>query len=50
MILSYCRDGECTIWFVDDLRDRPAGRIQLTSDGHKAYPEAVESAFIGALA
>ena len=48
MILSYFigeRDGECAMWFVDDLRARLAGRIQLTSDGHKAYLEAVEGAF-----
>ena len=50
MILSYFiggRDGECAMWFVDDLRSRLAGRIQLTSDGHKAYLEAVEGAFGG---
>jgi IS1 family transposase len=50
MILSYFiggRDGECAMWFVDDLRSRLAGRIQLTSDGHRAYLEAVEGAFGG---
>lgn len=50
MILSYFiggRDGECAMWFVDDLRQRLAGRIQLTSDGHKAYLQAVEGAFGG---
>jgi len=49
-ILSYFiggRDGECAMWFVDDLRSRLDGRIQLTSDGHKAYLEAVEGAFGG---
>lgn len=48
MILSYFvggRDGECAMWFVDDLRARLANRVQLTSDGHKAYLEAVEGAF-----
>jgi hypothetical protein len=30
---------------MDDLRDRLANRVQLTSDGHKAYLEAVEGAF-----
>ena len=39
------RDGECAMWFVDDLRARLANRVQLTSDGHKAYLEAVEGAF-----
>lgn len=50
MILSYFiggRDGECAMWFVDDLRGRLANRVQLTSDGHKAYLEAVEGAFGG---
>lgn len=50
MILSYFvggRDGECAMWFIDDLRQRLANRIQLTSDGHKAYLEAVEGAFGG---
>lgn len=32
---------------MDDLRTRLAGLIQLTSDGHKAYLEAVEGAFGG---
>ena len=31
----------------DDLRDRLANRVLLTSDGHKAYLEAVEAAFGG---
>ncbi len=39
------RDGECAMWFMDDLAGRVANRIQLTSDGHKAYLEAVEGAF-----
>jgi hypothetical protein len=30
---------------MDDLRSRLANRVQLTTDGHKAYLEAVESAF-----
>lgn len=48
MILSYFvggRDGECAMWFMDDLAARLAKRVQLTSDGHKAYLEAVEGAF-----
>ena len=48
MILSYLiggRDGECAMWFIDDLRSRLANRVQLTSDGHKAYLQAVEGAF-----
>jgi hypothetical protein len=31
--------------FMDDLAKRLANRVQLTSDGHKAYLEAVEGAF-----
>ena len=34
-------------WTRDDLRDRLANRVQLTSDGHSAYLEAVEGAFGG---
>jgi len=30
---------------MDDLRSRLANRVQLTSDGHRAYLEAVEGAF-----
>lgn len=39
------RDGEFALAFMDDLRQRLANRMQLTSDGHKAYLEAVEEAF-----
>jgi len=39
------RDGECAKWFIDDMASRITNRIQLTSDGHKAYLEAVEGAF-----
>ena len=35
------------MWFMDDLRTCLANRVQLTSDGHKAYLEAVEGAFGG---
>ena len=41
------RSGETAIEFMDDLRPRLANRVQLTSDGHKAYLEAVEGAFGG---
>lgn len=41
------RDGQYALAFMDDLRDRLATRVQLTSDGHKAYLEAVEGAFGG---
>lgn len=48
LIVSYFvggRDSDCAIMFMDDLRSRLANRVQLTSDGHKAYLEAVEGAF-----
>ena len=41
------RSGATAIDFMDDLRARLANRVQLTSDGHKAYLEAVEGAFGG---
>jgi IS1 family transposase len=41
------RDGECAMWFMDDLAKRLANRVQLTSDGHRAYLDAVEGAFGG---
>ena len=48
MIVSYLvggRDAEYAMWFMDDLASRLASRVQLTSDGHRAYLEAVEGAF-----
>ena len=39
------RDSDSAIIFMDDLASRFANRVQLTSDGHKAYLEAVEGAF-----
>lgn len=50
MILSYevgDRSGATAIEFMDDLRKRLANRVQLTTDGHKAYLEAIEGAFGG---
>lgn len=41
------RDSAYAIAFMDDLRSRLANRVQLTTDGHKAYLEAVEGAFGG---
>src|SRR5688572_9296987 len=48
LILSWLvggRDGGYALAFMDDLRARLANRVQLTSDGHRAYLEAVEGAF-----
>ncbi len=48
LIVSYLsggRDSEYAMALMDDLRSRLANRVQLTTDGHKAYLEAVEGAF-----
>lgn len=50
MILSYeigDRSAATAIEFMDDLCARLANRVQLTTDGHRAYLEAVEGAFGG---
>ena len=50
LIVSYYvgdRSGESAMVLMDDLRARLANRVQLTTDGHKAYLEAVEGAFGG---
>ena len=39
------RDADAANDFIKDLAGRMASRIQLTSDGHKPYMEAVEGAF-----
>lgn len=39
------RDAETAREFIDDLSSRLLNRIQLTTDGHKVYLDAVESAF-----
>ncbi len=41
------RDSDYAIELMDDLRSRLANRVQLTTDGHRAYLEAVEGAFGG---
>ena len=41
------RDSGYAMEFMDDLAKRLANRVQLTTDGHKAYLEAVEGAFGG---
>jgi IS1 family transposase len=48
LIVSYFvgdRSSQSAMALMDDLRDRLANRVQLTTDGHKAYLEAVEGAF-----
>jgi IS1 family transposase len=41
------RGSDAAIVLMDDLASRLANRVQLTTDGHKAYLEAVEGAFGG---
>lgn len=48
LLVSYLvggRDAEYALMLMDDLRRRLANRVQLTTDGHKAYLSAVEEAF-----
>lgn len=39
------RDASAAYHFMHDLQERLASRVQLTTDGHKAYLSAVEDAF-----
>lgn len=39
------RDAEYADYFMQDLADRLNSRIQLTTDGHKAYLQTVDNAF-----
>jgi IS1 family transposase len=39
------RDSEAAMTFIDDLAPRLSSRVQLTSDGHKPYLQAIEGAF-----
>jgi IS1 family transposase len=39
------RDADAAYQFMSDLADRLANRVQLTTDGHRAYLEAVDLAF-----
>jgi IS1 family transposase len=39
------RDGEAALDFISDLAPRLANRVQITSDGHRAYLDAVEETF-----
>ena len=48
LILSFYagkRVGDAAFEFIGDLALRLSNRVQLTSDGHKPYLEAVEGAF-----
>jgi IS1 family transposase len=39
------RDADAACLFLEDLKGRLAGRIQLTTDGHRAYLAAVSEVF-----
>jgi IS1 family transposase len=43
------RDSEAAEIFINDLAKRLANRVQLTSDGHRPYLQAVEGAFGSAI-
>ena len=48
LIISYLvggRDADYANAFMEDVGNRLANKVQLTTDGHKAYLEAVEGAF-----
>src|ERR1035438_9692009 len=48
LVVSYLIGGRGAVWakdFMDDCASRIQGRVQVTTDGHKAYLEAVEGAF-----
>ncbi len=48
LIVSYLCGGRDASWgmtFMEDLASRLATRVQITTDGHKVYADAVEGAF-----
>ncbi len=48
LIVSYFvgdRSGESALALMDDLRSRITNKVQITTDGHKAYLGAVETVF-----
>ncbi len=48
LIISYSvggRDASSALVFMKDVGDRLANRVQMTTDGHKAYLDAVEDVF-----
>lgn len=48
LIVSYLCGGRDANWamaFMKDVASRLSTRVQITTDGHKAYVEAVEGAF-----
>jgi IS1 family transposase len=50
LIVTYAvgdRTLSCARLFIDDLKKRLSNRVHITSDGHRAYVEAVEESFGG---
>ena len=48
LIVSYLvggRDSGYAVEFMGDVKERLANRVQITTDGHRAYLDAVEDAF-----
>src|SRR5438552_4001816 len=48
LVVSYLIGGRGADWamdFMEDCASRIRGRVQITTDGHKSYLEAVEDAF-----
>ena len=43
------RDGGAAYEFIDDLASRLVSRVQITTDGHRAYLDAIDTAFGGAV-
>jgi len=39
------RDADCAHYFMSDLKNRLANRVQITTDGHKVYLWAIEDTF-----
>jgi IS1 family transposase len=39
------RNVECATAFINDLKSRLANRVQLTTDGHRVYADAIDNAF-----
>ena len=47
-VRNYLVGGRSADWSIDFMKDaasRILGRVQITTDGHRAYLEAVEEAF-----
>ncbi len=39
------RTSECATGFINDLKSRLANKVQITTDGHKLYLDAIDGAF-----